>query len=294
LQARPELAGHRLVHIGDRESDVFEILHALLEQLGHDVVIRCAHPERELTEGRKLREAMKQQPILECRTISIPRRGNSKARQATVELRSAAVTLAVPANCLNHSLGPLPIHVVGVYEPSPPAGSEPVNWMLLTNLPTDTPAHCWEVVELYKRRWLIEEVHLVLKNGLKIENTQLKTAQRIEKLLAFCVAVSVQIVQLRQWVRLEPEAPCTVVLSQDQYRVLHAYRTGKPYPSDRPPPTVREAIQWIGQLGGHLGRKCDGTPGVRTLWRGWCQLEILILGYRAAQQVALAGPHDSG
>ncbi|MBN8785611.1 MAG: hypothetical protein J0I84_08365 [Terrimonas sp.] len=29
---------------------------------------------------------------------------------------------------------------------------------------------------------------------------------------------------------------------------------------------------WIGRLGGHLGRKSDGPPGLKTVWLGYQQL----------------------
>ncbi|HEV2969418.1 MAG TPA: IS4 family transposase, partial [Pirellulales bacterium] len=33
-------------------------------------------------------------------------------------------------------------------------------------------------------------------------------------------------------------------------------------------------------LGGFLGRRHDGQPGVKTLWRGWRRLTDLVIGYR--------------
>jgi len=39
------------------------------------------------------------------------------------------------------------------------------------------------------------------------------------------------------------------------------------------PPTVYEAVRWIGQLGGFLGRKHDGEPGITVIWRGWQRLQ---------------------
>jgi hypothetical protein len=38
------------------------------------------------------------------------------------------------------------------------------------------------------------------------------------------------------------------------------------------PPTVCQAVRWIAQLGGFLGRKGDGEPGITTIWRGWSRL----------------------
>ncbi|MCB9102656.1 MAG: hypothetical protein H6633_00225 [Anaerolineales bacterium] len=35
---------------------------------------------------------------------------------------------------------------------------------------------------------------------------------------------------------------------------------------------MHQALSWIAQLGGFLGRKSDGSPGVKVLWRGWRRL----------------------
>ena len=40
----------------------------------------------------------------------------------------------------------------------------------------------------------------------------------------------------------------------------------------REPPSLQQAVMWIGKLGGHLGRKGDGPPGLKTVWRGYQQL----------------------
>ena len=49
--------------------------------------------------------------------------------------------------------------------------------------------------------------------------------------------------------------------------------------------TIRQAVLWIGRLGGHLNRKGDEMPGVRTLWRGLQALSVLVAGFRAGQQL---------
>jgi hypothetical protein len=50
----------------------------------------------------------------------------------------------------------------------------------------------------------------------------------------------------------------------------------KGWPADgQAPPTLQQAVKWIGRLGGHLGRKGDGMPGVKTLWRGFRDLQLL-------------------
>ncbi len=41
------------------------------------------------------------------------------------------------------------------------------------------------------------------------------------------------------------------------------------------PPTLREAVRGIAQLGGFLARRSDGEPGVKTIWLGLRRLSDL-------------------
>ena len=41
------------------------------------------------------------------------------------------------------------------------------------------------------------------------------------------------------------------------------------------PPTLRQAVHWIGRLGGFLARRGDGEPGVTVLWKGFQHLTDL-------------------
>jgi len=46
----------------------------------------------------------------------------------------------------------------------------------------------------------------------------------------------------------------------------------KALPPAAKPLTLRELVRMLGKIGGHLGRKGDGEPGVLVLWRGWMRL----------------------
>jgi hypothetical protein len=94
--------------------------------------------------------------------------------------------------------------------------------------------------------------------------------------------VAARVVSLRDWSRADPEAPATVLLSEDEFAVLRA-RIGRG--RTQPVLTLKQAVLWIGRLGGHLNRKGDGMPGVRTLWRGLRDLGLLVEGYRVAKRL---------
>ena len=51
-------------------------------------------------------------------------------------------------------------------------------------------------------------------------------------------------------------------------------------------PTLREAIRMIALLGGFLGRKGDGEPGVKTIWRGLRRLHDIAATWKLAHQVS--------
>ena len=270
----------KVVHVFDSEGDIHEVFEEILK-LGDEAVIRCGRDRSVEGPYGHIRSTLAAQPVLDRYVVDVPREKGKPARQARVELHSTSLVLHPKSAYPGRK--PLAINALWVHEPDPPPGVEPLDWVLLTMLPVGTADECQEVVALYKLRWLIEDFHLILKSGCHLEDTQLKTAERIEELAALLSAVAVRILQLRQSARTEPDSPCTDVLSEDEWRVLWMYFHEPVVPSGLPPPTTREAVRMIGQLGGHLGRKGDGMPGVRVLWRGWITLQILIDGYKLAQ-----------
>ena len=90
---------------------------------------------------------------------------------------------------------------------------------------------------------------------------------------------AVRIVALRDLARRHPDVPCTEALSESEWRAPWSRIHKEPPSRTTRPPSLRQAVLWIGRLGGHLGRKDDGMPGVRTLWRGWRDLQTLVVLY---------------
>jgi len=165
-----------------------------------------------------------------------------------------------------------------------------LNWLLWTTEPVGTVPEALRVVAFYKARWKIEEYHLILKSGCRVEDLRLDTAERIEKAVALYAPVAVRIVTLRDLARAQPEAPCAKALSETEWRVLWTAVHRACPPPATPTPTIAQAVRWIGRLGGHLGRKGDGPPGVRVLWRGLRDLEILTAYERTRAELFFQRP----
>ena len=79
--------------------------------------------------------------------------------------------------------------------------------------------------------------------------------------------VAWQVLYLTMLGRQLPDIACTAVLEAQEWQALYCFIHQVATPPTTPP-TLQQATRWIAQLGGFLGRKADGHPGVTTLWRG--------------------------
>jgi hypothetical protein len=275
----------RVIHIMDREGDIHDVFAKVLS-LGHGAVIRRYHPRLVAEEPGTADAAIGQAPVRARVRLKLPASHGRKARTALVELRSQAMTLLAPAASAG-GRQPLRLTMVAVREVGTPVeGDEPITWLLWTTEPAQTKKQLLAVVQIYALRWRIEDFHLVWKQGCRVEHLQLETRERLEKALLLYAGVAVRLLRLRDLARKEPHNPCTEVLSTEEWRVLFTHVTGEVASDQTPIPTIEQATKWLGRLGGHLGRKRDGMPGVRTLWRGWRDLAVLVAGCRAGRKQA--------
>ena len=77
--------------------------------------------------------------------------------------------------------------VIRVWEEQAPEGEEPLEWVLLTSVPTTTLEQAWERVDWYRHRWLVEDYHQCLKSGCRIEQRQLQTVDGLIRRLGSVV-----------------------------------------------------------------------------------------------------------
>src|SRR5690242_20091702 len=69
-----------------------------------------------------------------------------------------------------------------------PQDREKIDWKLVTDLPMRSRAEAIEKLAWYALRWKIEVFHKILKSGCKAEESKLRTAERLVKLLSvFCI-----------------------------------------------------------------------------------------------------------
>lgn len=266
-----ELGGQTMVvSVFDREGDTYDVLESARMQGRQSRILVRAQADRRLEHPQqKIWNHLKAQPVATKVAIEAPRKLRQKKRVAELSVRYAKVKVLPPRD-RRQSDGCQPVEVYAVYahEESPPKGQDPISWMLLTTVPVETADDAWQIVQWYSCRWLIEILFKVLKTGCTAEERQLETADRLKRCLAIDLVVAWRILYLTMVGRETPHLPCTVVFEDYEWKALWVFVFKDP---DAPPattPTLRDVTRTIGRLGGHLGRKHDGDPGVLTMWRG--------------------------
>jgi len=291
-------AGSRFVRVADRGADIYLVL-ARYQAAGHHFVVRAKF-DRKLAEGteeRTISEALEKAP-LGPETFDLPLRARpgQGARTARMQVRMAPVRLAAPRFAkealarLDIALEPIDCTVVHLLEEESTAAAptpEPerrkgtklakrsmpsarLEWKLLVSGPVENFAQAVTAARHYGTRWIIEEFHRTLKEGMGAERLQMESGHALMNTVAIMSPLALRVVDLRERSRLEPQMPASELgLAPLELELLSGA-------TKRPLHTVEDVAKAIGKLGGHIGRKSDGMPGVRTLFLGWRKLQHMV------------------
>lgn len=253
-----DLPGTRLVYVADREADLMPLM-ARAQELGTpaDWLVRAKH-NRCLPDGDKLwAHATEGAPLGEI-SFLMPARKGTKARTVRQQLWARRINLpagkgkTVTATCLV------------AREIGTPSGVTPIEWRLLTNRTIDTAIDAVTLIDWYRARWEIEMLFDILKNACRVEALQLGSIEKLERALALFLVVAWRIAYLMRSGRTCPDLDATLFFDPDE--IHSAYLLNDQDEPDKP--KLNDVLRLVARLGGFLGRKSDGEPGVKTIWLG--------------------------
>lgn len=284
-------ADWRLVDVCDQGADTFEFLDHEWHS-GRRFVIRSKR-QRAVYRDLRLRgkrqplsQYVHQLPLLGTRSQEVQEQKGRRPRRArTAELQISAGPVVVPrphARRGHYGNEPLPMWAVRAFEPNPPKGVKPLEWVLLSNEPVHSVEDAMRILSWYGLRWVSEEWHKALKTGCGVENLQFTATARLEPMIAVLSAVATTLLNLRAASRREDAKvrPATDLVSVDYVRVLSGWRYGHV----RDNLTIWEFFYALARLGGHQNRKHDKHPGWLVLWRGWTTLQAMLDGAEAIRR----------
>jgi hypothetical protein len=284
-RARSVLRRARTVTVvADRESD-FYANWALTPSPDWHLIARVMQ-DRPLGDGNRLFEATAAVEVAATRVVDLPARAKRAAtgkikgrparpaRQARVSLRYGSVELRRPQHVADEVPERVRLRLVEAIERDPPPGAEPLHWRLLTTHAVDDAEAAWQIVDWYRMRWTIEQLFRTLKKqGLRIEDSQVETADRLLKLVAIATkaaATIMQLVQARDGAGREPASDAFSPSDIDTLDALSVHYHGATKLQQNPHP--RHSLAWaawlIARLGGWDGYPNSTKPGPITFKHG--------------------------
>ncbi len=111
-------------------------------------------------------------------------------------------------------------------EKEPPPGHDPVEWMLLTSVETNTMEEALERLSWYARRWTIETWHRMLKSGCQIEARQFGDVERFRRATALFAVIAWRILYATLLGRLDADVSCEVLLQRFEWQALYCRTHG--------------------------------------------------------------------
>jgi transposase-like protein len=270
LLGQPE----RCIHIGDRESDIYE-LYCLTKELGTHFLVRTCVDRLAGDGGHTIAAEMEATHVKGLHHIEV-RDDKGEVSKVALEIKFKHITVLPPIGKQKHYPA-LDLTVIHANERGTPKGRKPIEWKLITDLPVRGPSDAVEKINWYAMRWKIEVFHKILKSGCKAEDAKLRTAERLANLLAVFCILSWRVLWFTMLNRTAPDALPTVALTNAEIALLdHLVRDA----GNRRcrPDTLAFYLIKLARLGGYLARASDPPPGIVVIWRGLSRLTDIELG----------------
>jgi hypothetical protein len=294
--AKPVLAGAAMVTVvADRESDLFALWARVPEPDFH--LLSRVQVDRKLApSGEMAPEATAKDPpptlfnvaatfpARGTRTLDLPYRGPGRSkRQARVALRFGAVSICRPRLEHDKTLAKtVKLSLVEVRETNPPDGEEAVHWRLMTTHPVEDAVTAWRIVDWYRMRWVIEQLFRTMKSqGLRLEDSQMASADRLMKLTAAATKAACLDLQLVQERNGQHKLEARVAFSEEEIDTVERLLPKLEGRTERqrnphPPRSLAQASWVIARLGGW---NCFyGPPGPIVIRRGVERFQAIHLG----------------
>lgn len=273
LQQATQLLGRpqRCVHVGDRESDIYELFCAAQAAGTHFLVRTCV----DRLAGDGSHTIADEMHDVRCKGLHRvqTRDGGGGLREAVLELKYRRIHVLPPIGKQKH-YPQLSLTVIHAREKAPPSEHDRIDWKLLTDLPVVTSQDAIEKLNWYALRWKIEVFHKILKSGCKVEESRLRTAERLVNLIATLCILSWRIFWMTMMNRLTPNGMPELVFNPLEVQIINEQmpRCG------RIKPTLSDYLVCLAKLGGYLNRAHDPPPGTTVIWRGLSKLNDIVLG----------------
>ncbi len=192
-------AARGITVISDRESDIYA--HFVQRPPNVELLVRANWNRKiKLISGASTSEFAFVDSLQEAArySVTVPAAPGRKERTAELALRFSPVTLCRPHPSPAPDLPKtIQLTIVDVREVSSTHEGKPIHWRLLTTHAVSNSKQARRIVDLYRKRWTIEEFFRTLKSaGFDIEQADIGEPEVMIKFVAAAAVAAVTIMQL--------------------------------------------------------------------------------------------------
>ena len=271
----------RCVHIGDRESDIYELF-CEAQRIGTHFLVRTCVDRLAGDGTHTIADEMSEVQVKGVHRIEV-RDAKGEPSEAVLEIRYRRIRVLPPIG-KQRRYPELTLYVLHAHERGAPKGRERIEWKLITDLPITSRAEAVEKLTWYAMRWKIETFHKILKSGCKAEDSKLRTAERLLRLIAVFCVLSWRIFWMTMINRAASNAPAAAVFTAVERRLLDHLVPDRPRDHARRQ-SLPVYLTRVARLGGYLARASDPPPGNIVMWRGLSRFTDIELGFSVARLV---------
>jgi len=278
---------HTITIVADRESDIYDLLSTVPEEHVH-LLIR-SNANRQVATGGKLEDYLNSLPVMHQYDLMVRGdiRKSIEKRTAIMDLKWSKVAVSKPANSKDKELPKSKeLYVVEAKEQNKKAG---IYWRILTTHAVTNAEQAMQIIEWYKQRWYIEQIHRLLKTeGFRIESSQLEQGWAIRKLTLLAMMATLRILQM-MLAYDDDEQAIDEVFDKDQQQCLQMINQQLEGETEKQKNSIKSnTLKWatwvIARLGGWKGYKSQRKPGPIVLQKGLAKFYHMYDGWSIYQK----------
>lgn len=285
LSAKTNITNANMITvIGDRESDIFEIFDRVPDEQTH-LIVRASH-DRNLATKEKISEHLHAIDIAGSYEIELPAiTGRRQARVADLSVKYSSIKIhdkksgrTIELNC-----------VFAIETSSVPSNESPISWVLLTTHDIKSLEDAKQILTWYTWRWIIEQVFRTMKKkGLKLEESQIETPEKLSVLAILCVAAAIKVMALVEARNGNTHRKASDFFSEQELALLLLIcKKMEGMTKKQKNPHKKDSLAWVAWIiarsGGWNGYASESPPGPITMFRGLKKFENQYEGWVLAQ-----------
>jgi hypothetical protein len=288
-----------ITFVFDQGADVYNLYRDVTEQsCNTSVQLICrANYDRTVVYGQdtlRMSEVLDQSACLGTYTIDLPaldhhsdtsrKRIQRQARRALIEVRACCVGLLPASTATAPQEAVLPFYLIEAKEINShlPEGEKPVEWRLLTNIPTHTLEQAKCIIHCYTRRWMVEQLFRTTKSeGFRLEDTEMESVDAIFKQTVMAFHTACKVLQMVYARNRYDSQPIEQIFNNEQIQILeqlneeyegNTQAQKNPYPKNQ----ASWAAWVIARLGGWKGYASQRPPGPMTMLWGLERFAVFV------------------